>query len=57
MGKKWQVESYTQGEGIMFSLKDRQGKELGLGPTHEEVITQIISQTIHWQQFLEPSLP
>ena len=31
----------------MFSLKDRQGKELGLGPTHEEVITQIISQTIH----------
>ena len=40
-------KSYTQGEGIMFSLKDRQGKELGLGPTHEEVITQIISQTIH----------
>ena len=38
---------YTEGEGIMFSLKDRQGKELGLGPTHEEVITQIISQTIH----------
>ena len=31
----------------MFSLKDRQGKELGLGPTHEEVITQIISQTIN----------
>ena len=40
-------KSYTEGEGIMFSLKDRQGKELGLGPTHEEVITQIISQTIH----------
>jgi len=39
--------AYTEGEGIMFSLKDRQGKELGLGPTHEEVITQIISQTIH----------
>ena len=38
---------YTEGEGIMFSLKDRQGKQLGLGPTHEEVITQIISQTIH----------
>ena len=31
----------------MFSLKDRQGKKLGLGPTHEEVITQIIAQTIH----------
>ncbi len=40
-------KSYTEGEGIMFSLKDRQGKELGLGPTHEEVITQIISETIH----------
>ena len=40
-------KSYTEGEGIMFSLKDRQGKEMGLGPTHEEVITQIISQTIH----------
>ncbi len=40
-------KSYTEGEGIMFSLKDRQGKKLGLGPTHEEVITQIVSQTIH----------
>jgi prolyl-tRNA synthetase len=23
----------------MFHLEDRQGRELGLGPTHEEVIT------------------
>ena len=45
--KSGRWKSYTDGEGIMFSLKDRQGKELGLGPTHEEVITQIISQTIH----------
>jgi len=45
--KSGRWKSYTEGEGIMFSLKDRQGKELGLGPTHEEVITQIISQTIH----------
>ena len=45
--KSGRWKSYTKGEGIMFSLKDRQGKELGLGPTHEEVITQIISQTIH----------
>lgn len=30
---------YTAGEGIMFHLQDRQGRELGLGPTHEEVIT------------------
>ncbi len=45
--KSGRWKSYTEGEGIMFSLKDRQGKELGLGPTHEEVITQIISQTVH----------
>ena len=45
--KSGRWKSYTEGEGIMFSLKDRQGKEFGLGPTHEEVITQIISQTIH----------
>ena len=32
---------YTAGEGIMFHLKDRQGRELGLGPTHEEVITTL----------------
>ncbi len=45
--KSGRWKSYTEGEGIMFNLKDRQGKELGLGPTHEEVITQIISETIH----------
>ncbi len=45
--KSGRWKAYTEGEGIMFSLKDRQGKELGLGPTHEEVITKIISQTIH----------
>ncbi len=45
--KSGRWKSYTEGEGIMFSLKDRQGKELGLGPTHEEVITQIISQTVY----------
>ncbi len=45
--KSGRWKSYTEGEGIMFSLEDRQGKKLGLGPTHEEVITQIISQTIH----------
>ncbi|MEI8249633.1 MAG: proline--tRNA ligase [Synechococcus sp. ELA057] len=32
---------YTAGEGIMFHLSDRQGRELGLGPTHEEVITAL----------------
>jgi prolyl-tRNA synthetase len=32
---------YTAGEGIMFHLHDRQDRELGLGPTHEEVITAL----------------
>jgi prolyl-tRNA synthetase len=32
---------YTAGEGIMFHLHDRQGRELGLGPTHEEVVTSL----------------
>ncbi len=39
-------ETYTQAEGIMFALKDRQKRELGLGPTHEEVITAIAREMI-----------
>jgi prolyl-tRNA synthetase len=34
-------DTYTKAEGIMFSLVDRQQREMGLGPTHEEVITTI----------------
>ena len=43
--ERW--EGSTAGEGIMFNLKDRQGKEFGLAPTHEEVITSIASETIN----------
>lgn len=39
-------ETYTKAEGIMFALTDRQGRELGLGPTHEEVITAIARDMI-----------
>lgn len=39
-------DTYTKAEGIMFSLKDRQERELGLGPTHEEVITAIARDMI-----------
>jgi len=39
-------DTYTQAEGIMFALKDRQERELGLGPTHEEVITTIAKEMI-----------
>lgn len=39
-------DTYTKAEGIMFALTDRQGRELGLGPTHEEVITTIARDMI-----------
>ncbi|NEQ24227.1 MAG: proline--tRNA ligase, partial [Microcoleus sp. SIO2G3] len=39
-------DTYTQAEGIMFALRDRQDRELGLGPTHEEVITSIARDMI-----------
>lgn len=39
-------DTYTQAEGIMFALTDRQERELGLGPTHEEVITTIARDMI-----------
>lgn len=41
---RWQ--GYTAGEGIMFHLEDRQGRELGLGPTHEEVITSLAAELL-----------
>jgi prolyl-tRNA synthetase len=39
-------DTYTKAEGIMFALKDRQERELGLGPTHEEVITAVARDMI-----------
>ena len=39
-------DTYTKAEGIMFALTDRLDRELGLGPTHEEVITTIAKEMI-----------
>jgi len=39
-------DTYTKAEGIMFALVDRQQREMGLGPTHEEVITAIARDMI-----------
>ncbi|VEP15574.1 Proline--tRNA ligase [Hyella patelloides LEGE 07179] len=39
-------DTYTKAEGIMFSLIDRQDRQSGLGPTHEEVITAIARDMI-----------
>ncbi|WP_267384321.1 proline--tRNA ligase [Cyanobacterium sp. uoEpiScrs1] len=40
-------EAYTKVEGIMFSLNDRRQTQLGLGPTHEEVITALAKDMIY----------
>ncbi|GCE64320.1 proline--tRNA ligase [cyanobiont of Ornithocercus magnificus] len=42
--QRWQP--YTAGEGIMFHLQDRQGRDLGLGPTHEEVVTSLAGELL-----------
>jgi prolyl-tRNA synthetase len=39
-------DTYTKAEGIMFSLIDRQQREMGLGPTHEEVITTVAKEMV-----------
>jgi prolyl-tRNA synthetase len=39
-------DTYTKAEGIMFSLLDRQQREMGLGPTHEEVITTVAKEMV-----------
>ncbi len=39
-------DTYTKAEGIMFSLVDRRQQEMGLGPTHEEVITAVARDMI-----------
>ncbi|MEA5477571.1 proline--tRNA ligase [Pseudanabaena galeata UHCC 0370] len=39
-------DTYTKAEGIMFALTDRANREVGLGPTHEEIITAIARDTI-----------
>lgn len=39
-------DTYTKAEGIMFAFTDRQQREVGLGPTHEEVITTIAKDMV-----------
>ncbi len=49
-------DTYTKAEGIMFSLVDRQQRELGLGPTHEEIITAIARDMIRSYRQLPQNL-
>lgn len=39
-------ERYTAIDGIMFAFKDRRGSTVCLGPTHEEVVTDILRNEI-----------
>ena len=39
-------DGYTACEGIMFHLIDRQERSLGLGPTHEEVVTELAADLL-----------
>ena len=47
---------YTDGEGIMFHLQDRQERSLGLGPTHEEVVTCLAGELLRSYRQLPVSL-
>ncbi|GAP96247.1 prolyl-tRNA synthetase, bacterial type [Leptolyngbya sp. NIES-2104] len=51
---RWDI--YTKAEGSMFALVDRQDRELGLGPTHEEVITTIAREMIRSYRQLPQNL-
>ena len=47
---------YTAGEGIMFHLQDRQDRSLGLGPTHEEVVTALAADLLRSYRQLPATL-
>ena len=42
--ERW--ERYTDIDGIMFAFEDRRGSTVCLGPTHEEVITDIVRRSV-----------
>jgi len=49
-------ESYTDSDGMMFSFKDRRGTVVCLGPTHEEVITDIVRREVSSYKHLPKKL-
>ena len=49
----WQItERWEKIEPPLFKLKDIHGKEFGLGPTHEEVITELVRTRIKSYKYL-----
>lgn len=49
-------ERYTEIDRIMFDFKDRRGNTLGLGPGHEEVITDIVRKEVSSYKHLPKKL-
>lgn len=43
----WEKTGRWDSQNIMYRLKDRSGKEIGLGWTHEEVVADIAASFIH----------
>jgi len=43
--ERW--ERYTKIDGIMFAFKDRRGGAVCLGPTHEEIITDVVRREVN----------
>lgn len=39
-------DAYTQAEGTMFTVTDRAGRQLALGPTHEEVAVAVVRELV-----------
>jgi prolyl-tRNA synthetase len=53
----WQSSGRHQALGkVLFTLCDRRERHLALGPTHEEVITQLVSRYVHSYRDL-PMMP
>lgn len=49
-------ERYTDIDGIMFSFQDRRGSTVCLGPTHEEVVTELLKREINSYKDLPKSV-
>ncbi|MEM8637261.1 MAG: proline--tRNA ligase [Cyanobacteria bacterium P01_G01_bin.54] len=49
-------DTYTKAEGIMFAFRDRQDRNVALGPTHEEVITTVARELIRSYKQLPQNL-
>ena len=46
LAAQWAVAGLHRRGRNQFHLEDRQGRELGLGPTHEEVITSLAGEML-----------